>query len=1406
MSSKTSIHYDWLQLIEVSGPFLSATVLNEAFPDGLDGFDKRTKRDLSHFYSEWVEAFETRHADFPALHDAWIRSVLRDGLQFRDGDLSPGAEWSVAGEGGLGRFAPDYALKDMDAKPALFIKILPADVKPDARDVADDWKDSVIEKMTRLCRAHEVRIGLVTNGEKWVLVNAATGGTLSGTATWYARLWFQEDSTLRAFLALLGYRRFVGAPKKRLPYLLDESLKHLEEVTDTLGKQVMTAVEVLMEGFDRADLDSGRKLLAGVSPSALYEAALTVMMRLVFLLCAEERGLMLLGEKKYDDVYAVSTLRKKLEEELDKFGPQVLERRYDAWARLLGVFRLVYGGVSHPDLLFPAMGGSLFNPEKFPFLEGRFGESGSESGKWGVDHDFSFTSHSHSHYSHSHYSHSSLALPLPIDNRTVLLILESLQVLKQKGGAIPLSFRSLDVEQIGYIYEGLLEFTGARADELLLGVKGDKAHQNPEIALAELESLALDSEEKLFARMKDLTGRTAIAREYAAEPDITLLPFLPKICRGDKKLEARILPYLNWLRTSEWGEPVVYHKDSFYVTEGCDRRSSGTHYTPKTLTEMIVKEALEPVVYDGPAKGTPRAEWKLKSPDELLSLKICDPAMGSGAFLVQACRYLGDRVVESWAAAEKAGKAIASNGTVTDFPPNDPMSEVLEDRLCEARRLVAERCLYGVDINPLAVELAKLSLWLVTISKGRPFGFLDHNLKSGDSLLGVSDIEQLAQFRMKPDPHGNLSLLSGTIRAKVAEALKEREEIREMRMRDITDVHLAETKNAKVETLLSDIRDYADYFIGEVLVAGKPTKKTAARLDAAAVEGEPLLGGDALKATILKKQTAANLAYDLPAGQTAPRRPFHWAIEFPEVFGRARSPSVPSGFDAIVGNPPFMGGKHITGNFGTVYRDYLLFHLAEGARGNADLVAYFYLRAYLIICDGGDFGLIACNTIAEGDTRQVGLERMLKAEGTIYAAYPNMPWPGTAAVVISPVFMMKGTWQGKKQLSGEEVEIISPFLTGQDEWSPQILEASKNLSYQGSLVLGKAFVLEKDDLLPWMKDERFANVIQPYLNGDDLNTNIGNAASRAVINFYDWPLRRDSSVNWDSLDTTQIREYYRHGVVPMSYTKLVASDYPEVLQLLESRIRDMSPSMFTDEGRPSWWTYWRTRSELYHLIGRGALFARHPTKFGLGDVPYRERVIVTARVTKYFSPCIVENKGVFHEKLIVFVRSSFAHYAFLNSSLIQEWVWAKSSTLGMGLNFSPTDSYETLPLLTDDDSRLERLGKGFDDIRRSMMISRQIGLTALYNLFHNPAEKDAELEEMRKLQREIDEAVRDAYGWNDIDLGHGFHEVGYLPANDNVRYTISEPARIEILKRLSALNRQRWEEEEAAGLHKKGKK
>lgn len=1368
MRIRASVHYDWLQLIEVSGPFLSTTVLNEAFPDGLDGLDKHVKRDLSRFYSEWVEACEIHHPKLPELHSAWIQSVLRDGLEFRDGDLSAGAEWSVAGEGGLGKFSPDYALKGMDSKPVMFIKVLPVSVKPEDRDTSDDWKDSVIEKMTRLCRAYEVRIGLVTNGEKWVVVNAATGGTLSGTATWYARLWFQEDSTLRAFLALLGYRRFVGAPKKRLPYLLDESLKHLEEVTDTLGKQVMTAVEVLMEGFDRADLDSGRTLLAGVSPATLYESALTVMMRLVFLLCAEERGLMLLGEKTYDDVYAVSTLRKKLEEESDKFGPQVLERRYDAWARLLGVFRFVYYGVSHQGLRFPAMGGSLFDPEKYPFLEGD-------------------------------------PPPLPIDNRTVLLILESLQVLKHKDGAIPLSFRSLDVEQIGYIYEGLLEFTGARADDLLLGLKGDKNHQNPEISLAELESLRMDSEEKLIKYVADKTGRTAIAKEYATEPNLEYLPYLSKICRGDKSLEERILPFLNWLRTSEWGEPVVYHKGSFYVTEGRERRSSGTHYTPKPLTEMIVKEALEPVVYDGPANGTPRAEWKLKSPDELLNLKVCDPAMGSGAFLVQVCRYLGDRLVDAWEIAEKAGKAIDRYGVVTESPPKEPMSKVMDDRLCIARQLVAEKCLYGVDINPLAVELAKLSIWLVTISKDRPFGFLDHNLKSGDSLLGISNIDQLVQFRMKPSARGVGNLMEPSIRQMVAEAVAEREAIRNAHVRDINDIRLQIQHNKNVENITRHLKDYADYFIGQVFTLGKPSRKTDAMLDSASMTSSILLNPeiDAHTASSLKKDSIVNLSYDLPEGQTSARRPFHWAIEFPEVFAQG-------GFDAIVGNPPFSGGRKLKESLGENCHSYIAQYVSLDGNGakNADLCAYFFLRAFSLTRPNGFFGLIASNSIAEGDTRQTGVEKLLLNGAVIISAHPNMQWPGVAAVYISPMIVYKAainsSWRGRAKINGDQVDAISSFLSDQTEWSLQRLVCNDDQSYQGTLVRGKGFIISKDlaaDLIA--NDIRNKQVLLPYVTGEDVNQSVNQEGKRYVINFYDWPLSRAIDVSWAGLSTAEKTRQIKSGCVSKDYPFPVASDYPLVLAHLKQGVLSDNPNALDDAERPLWWQFWCPRSELYHLVGRGKNFALHP-EWWKGDAQSK-RVCILTRVSKTLAFVNVSNGSIFADTTIVFTRRDRSTFAVLSSCFHSVFAWKYSSRMKTDLRYAPNDCYKTFPFPLAPLPQLGLLGEQFDEHRRKIMQARQIGLTTLYNLFHDSAEKDAELEEMRRLQREIDIAVRDSYGWQDIDLEHGFHQVGYLPANDNIRYTISEPARIEILKRLSALNRQRWEEEEAAGLHKKGK-
>ncbi len=111
------------------------------------------------------------------------------------------------------------------------------------------------------------------------------------------------------------------------------------------------------------------------------------------------------------------------------------------------------------------------------------------------------------------------------------------------------------------------------------------------------------------------------------------------------------------------------------------------------------------------------------------------------------------------------------------------------------------------------------------------------------------------------------------------------------------------------------------------------------------------------------------------------------------VHREARTPCI------TVGNPPFLGGKRITGTAGTVFRDWLVSYIAKGKVGSADLVAYFFLRSYMLLRENGHFGLLAVNTIAEGDTRQVGLEEMLKIGAVIHAAYPNEAWPGAAAVV-----------------------------------------------------------------------------------------------------------------------------------------------------------------------------------------------------------------------------------------------------------------------------------------------------------------------------------------------------------------------------------------------------------------------
>lgn len=1338
-----SRHTEWLSLVEVSGPFLAVPVLEKAFPQGLDIVETPRRQHLRAAYEEWCDAVEEEDPLLPDLHREWVRLVFTEILEYDSSTLKTDAEtaasYTVTSPERTESFTADWLIvSPSDGKPRLFVSIQPPGTDLEKVRKDDRWPASLLERMTALCRAHGVRLGLITDGERWMLVNAPLGAT-SSDASWYARLWFQEPLTLKAFQSLWSVRRCFGPADETLEVLLDRSLEHHEEITDTLGEQVRRAVEVLVQCLDKADADRNRELLRDVSPAELYEAGLTVMMRLVFVLCAEERGLLLSGDPVYDECYAVSTLRGQLAEEADRHGPEVLDRRHDAWARLLSVFRAVHGGVDHESLRMPALGGSLFDPDRFPFLEGR-----PKGTSW----------------------RDSDATPLPIDNRTVLLLLCSLQLLEQHGGALLLSYRALDVEQIGHVYEGLLEHTVARVPSVTVGLVGSKKAKNPNLPLSELESAHMDIDDTLVALVKETTERSesAIRNALARTVDEATFGRLLSVCGGDTTLAERIRVFANLLRTDAWEDPIVYRENAFMVTLGVDRRETGTHYTPKALTESIVETTLEPVAYVGPAEGKPREEWRLKSPFELLDLKICDPAMGSGAFLVQTCRWLAERLVEAWAAEEVAGKFVTADGDVKeDAGEADPMPKALDERLLTARRLIAERCLYGVDVNPLAVELAKLSIWLVTLAKGRPFGFLDHNLRHGDSLLGIHRLDQLTKLRMDTDGGPYQQRIFGqNVAGSVTEAVEIRKRLRAIPIRDIRDVETMARLDSEARKKLEAVELVADAMIGEVLRANGNARAIDSALYSLAMQAVAFLNDDEKMGIAIARDARAALSIDLSDDRPA-RKPLHWPLEFPEVFQRENG-----GFDAIVGNPPFMGGKRISSAFGTFYNTHLSV-IHPPASKNTDLCAHFYRRSYNVIRKNGHFGLLAVNTIAEGDTRQGGLEWIILNDGIIHAAFPNEPWPGKAAVVTSRAHIRKGHWLGVKTLAALHVGFISAFLSDQDDWTPKPLRANEGKAFQGSIILGMGFILSHVEAKAIIESNPInAEVILPYINGEDLNTHPEQRASRWVINFWDWPEER--------------AEKYHDP-----YAWIRARVFPERLEKSKTKSYQRIMSM--------WWQHWNARPAMYHAIGRGHQFFNHP-RWWRNDTEPMPRVLILSRVSKTGAFVLVDNNMVFADQTIVFAMGTNYDFAVMQSSIHIVWAWKHSSRLKQDMRYTPTDVLETFPFpLTAERELLNALGGEYHTLRSVIMHEYRVGLTKLYSWFHDPSREDQCISILRDLHSQIDNALALAYGWDDLDLGHGFHEVSYLPENDRVRFTISEAARLEVLRRMARLNRERYESE-----------
>jgi hypothetical protein len=1204
------------------------------------------------------------------------------------------------------------------------------------------WRASAQERFERLLRETGVEAGLLFNGSQLRLVVAPKGESsghitfsLKDLAAVSGRLMFSGLDLL------LGQSHvFLDPDGYRLADVLRKSRSFQAVVSNALADQVLAALWELLRGFQQADELTQRQgglllgHLAEDEPKQLYGGLITVLMRLVFLLYAEDNAL-LPKDAVYEQNYKVSGVFERLEQDAAEF-PDTMQQRYGAWAGLMSLCQLVFAGGGATDDYLPARKGQLFDPAVYPWLET----------PW-------------------------------ISDGVVHEVLSNLLVVKGER----ISYRALDVEQIGSVYEGIMGYAVRRIPGRCIGLKS-----KPQGAKKQLTT-AVDLDALLA-----LSG--AKRRAWLEEQAATALPAKAANALKAATSEAELLEALAPRMNRElFDGPQAAGSLVLQPTE--ERRRSGSHYTPRALTRPIVEEALRPWLERCGGKPTVA---------QILALKICDPAMGSGAFLVECCRYLAELLELAWS-REGLPDAIKPGGSAHG-----------EEPLIYARRLIAQSCLYGVDKNPFAVNLARLSLWLVSLSKDAPFTFVDHALKCGDSLVGME-------------------------RAEIEKALKGASLQRELQMAYLDKVRQQEARSfalfhadsrsdaddAQKRQALDDLNASTAYLrtVGDLLVAAFFNGKKPKDRD----ELKKLYLGETLR-----HSSAAELETELAEPLERLRegekgiQPLHWQLAFPNVFGRPEP-----GFDVFVGNPPFVGGKRISEIQGDTYNDWLT-ELHKDSNRNADLVAHFFRRCYDLLRSNGTLGLIATNTIAQGDTRSSGLRSICLAGGTIYSAQKRYPWPGVAAVLVSIVHVLKGVYSGTKLLDGRSTPQVNAFLLGNGgSDDPKTLYSNSGKSFVGSYVLGMGFTFDDSSSAdetslgtptPIATMERLisenpknAEVIFPYIGGEEVLASPTHAYHRYVINL-------------GERSEEECRE-----------------EWPDIMNILEKKVK---PERAQKDGVKyprmvhEWWKHWNARPGLEKAIK---------------DLP---RILFHCFTSKYVQFAFLPNTCVYAMPHVVISLDDDYSFAIIQSSLHDYWVRFVGSTMEDRIRYAASDCFETFPFpaahldfAASDPvheatrQSLEAIGERYHQFRAELMVRNNEGLTSTYNRFHDPSETSSALLELRRLHEEMDQAVLATYGWSEVPTACGFG-LDYLDLEDDIqlpddlqqriddgnlffwdandaldfqgqlqaygaitgrrklpwRYRWPDAVRDDVLARLLALNAERYAEEVAQGLHSKSSK
>ena len=878
-----------------------------------------------------------------------------------------------------------------------------------------------VSRVVEWLRAAGEKIALVTNHHQFRLVYA--GLDYEAWTEWDTDLWFEEgrpSDQVEALRALVGPHSLIPSGPGNRPRLLaaiEESRRGQSEVSSALGERVRRAVESLIQEHGPALGELG----AHVPPRDIYIAATRVVMRLVVVLFAEARDLLPRDNPVYHASYGVQGLREMLERSVGTAGFSRLRNRFGAWPRLLALFRLIHGGSHHADLPIPRYGGGLFAPGDTPDpISGALAVFENPQNAPSDDFVYRLLDLLCRTEMKIRQGRVNRVVPVPVDfsdlsSEYIGILYEGLLDYELRSAAsndpmvflavgdepaLPLSrLEAMEDAALASLLEKLKQSKEAAApggdeeedadpaeepepvDDLLVEADEDASVQQGDPVAAQGFSPAFSDDQGPEDRPETPSDQDLIHRERArlwARRAVIAGKLVPKP-RGSKPEALREHSDQVDAVAARLITRIVMPGEWFLVLWGGTRKGSGTFYTPPQLAVPTVQRTLRPLAYHappvqaggagGPGDDAPAADWIPKTPEQILALKVCDPAVGSGSFAVAALRFLTEALWRSllhhgWLVEQHDRFVVHSEGgrppwfgeCVKDLPvAGDDAEHHIRARL---RRLVVEQCLYGVDLDPLAIELSRLSLWVETMDRDLPFEFLDHKFKGGNSLVGCwfdrfRDYPVLAWER----EGGDKTHAQFVHHFRELEARGRKKKDGATRSGDVWTRAIKDRKVAVKRTLAEFLAGQGSFFDRRAVEAPEALHDQAVALFAE-MHGIPIQEPDR-RAEFYRKRIVDHAAYrqlreafdtwcatwfwppdridlaPLPKDFAQPSgdaravveelreqyRFFHWELEFPDVFANERG-----GFDAIVGNPPWEiqkpNSKEFFSNVDPLYRTY----------------------------------------------------------------------------------------------------------------------------------------------------------------------------------------------------------------------------------------------------------------------------------------------------------------------------------------------------------------------------------------------------------------------------------------------------------------------------------------------------